>query len=76
MIKMTVGKTYCGLTDDPIQRKQQHGNPRDWSTISLPNEDSARAWERKMLNMGYEGGTGGGGWRYGYTYTITAYTTE
>ena len=40
------------------------------------SETEARKWEKEMLAKGYEGGTGGEGWRYGYTYTITASTKE
>ena len=66
-----------GLTDDPQQRKQDHGNPSDWSQKSFSSENEARAWEKSMLAQpGYKGGPGGEGWRYGYTYTITSSTRE
>ncbi len=68
---------YVGLTDDPRQRKQEHGNPSDWSQRSFSSESEARAWEKSMLAQpGYKGGPGGEGWRYGYTYTITSSTRE
>ena len=68
---------YVGLTDDPQSRKAAHGNPSDWEQRSFSTEAEARRWEKEMLaRPGYTGGTGGGGWRYGYTYTITNYTRE
>lgn len=68
---------YVGLTDGPQQRKQDHGNPYDWSQRSFSSENEARAWEKSMLAQpGYKGGPGGEGWKYGYTYTITSSTRE
>lgn len=68
---------YVGLTDDPEERKQVHGNPVDWWQREFYSEREARAWEKEMLaKPGYKGGTGGEGWRYGYTYTITYLTRE
>lgn len=68
---------YAGLTDDPKQRKVDHGNPSDWWQTYFSTESQARAWEKQMLNTsGYKGGTGGAGWRYGYVYTISAYTNQ
>ena len=68
---------YVGLTDDPEERKKAHGNPADWWQRSFSTETEARKWEKEMLaKPGYRGGTGGKGWRYGYTYTITSTTRE
>lgn len=68
---------YVGLTDDPKARKAEHGDPPDWSQRSFSTEREARSWEKGMLsNAGYQGGPGGAGWRYGYTYTITVSTRE
>jgi hypothetical protein len=68
---------YVGLTDDPEDRKAAHGNPVDWWQCEFATESKARGWEKAMLaKPGYTGGTGGSGWRYGYTYTITATTRE
>ncbi len=68
---------YVGLTDDPATRKQQHGNPSDWWQKTFQTEKEARDWEKEMLSKpGYKGGTGGAGWKYGYTYTITSSTIE
>ena len=68
---------YVGLTDNPTTRKQQHGNPIDWWVKTFQTENEARDWEKEMLSKpGYKGGTGGAGWKYGYTYTITSSTSE
>lgn len=68
---------YVGLTDDPEARKAAHGNPSDWWQKSFSTEREARQWEKDMLEKpGFKGAPGGEGWRYGYTYTITAYTRE
>ncbi|TAL70093.1 MAG: hypothetical protein EPN82_05640 [Bacteroidetes bacterium] len=68
---------YVGLTDDPARRKQEHGNPSDWWQRGFSREIEARAWEEISLKMpDTTGGTGGAGWRYGYTYTITNNTIE
>jgi hypothetical protein len=68
---------YVGLTDNPQQRKQEHGNPPDWWQRSFNTEKEARDWEKDMLSKsGYKGNPGGAGWRYGYTYTITATTKQ
>ena len=68
---------YVGLTDDPVSRKSAHGDPSDWWQKWFSTEKEARDWEKDMLSKsGYKGGTGGEGWRYGYTYTITSSTKE
>lgn len=68
---------YVGLTDDPAQRKQQHGNPADWTVVGpFTSEQAARDWEKQQLTKGHKGGPGGQGWRYGYWYTITAHTIQ
>ena len=56
---------YVGLTDNPSRQR------------SFTTESEARSWEKEMLaKPGYKGGTGGDGWKYGYTYTITSSTIE
>ena len=63
---------YVGLTDDPVNRKQKHGDPSDWWQKSFPTEEEAREWEEAMLsNPCYRGGPDGEDWKYGYTYSIT-----
>lgn len=66
---------YVGLTDDPQQRREDHGNPTDWWQRSFDTESEARAWEKEMLAKPcYTGGPGGEGWHYGYTYTMSSST--
>ena len=67
---------YVGLTDFPNKRREEHGNPSDWQQRIFSTESEARAWEKAMLALGYKGGPGGEGWKYGYTYTITNSTRE
>ena len=66
--KKSPGRT-AGLTDDPKQRRAEHGNPEGWNQVRrFRTEKEAREWEEKMLAQEYDGGTGGAGWRYGYTF--------
>lgn len=69
---------YVGLTDDPILRKEDHGDPKDWKQFSFSSEAEAIKWERETLaKPGHEGGLNAGrGWHYGYMYTITDATRE
>ena len=67
---------YAGLTDDPPQRKQDHGNPSDWTVKTFSTEKEARNWEKAMHDSGFKGAGGGAGWKYGYTYTITSTTRQ
>lgn len=68
---------YVGLTDNPAQRKLDHGNSFDWRVVrEFTTEDEARKWEKGLLLLGYQGGTGGKDWKYGYTYTITLWTRQ
>jgi len=48
---------YAGLGDEPKRIKAERGNP-------------ARAWEKRMLNQGYQIEAGGKGWKFGYTYSV------
>jgi len=68
---------YAGLTDDPQRRKTEHGNPADFRVVrQFSSEQEARAWEKQMLAQGYAGDTGGAGWKYGYTYSVTSRTEQ
>jgi hypothetical protein len=69
---------YVGLSDDPEQRRQAHGNPPDWKVRApFATEAEARAWEKLQLSRAdCKGGPGGAGWRYGYWYTITLSTRQ
>jgi len=62
---------YAGLTDEPKRRKQEHGNPSDFSVMQqFTCETAARQWKSRMLARGYEEDIGGEGWKYGYTFSI------
>lgn len=64
---------YAGLTDDPDRRKKDHNYPKDFRVLHrFTSEKEARDWEKDMLAQGYKGDTGGAGWRYGYTFSITS----
>lgn len=68
---------YVGLTNDPQQRREAHGNPPDWWQRTFSTEREARSWEKEMLTKpGYRGNPGGEGWKYGYIYTITNLTIQ
>ncbi len=69
---------YVGLTDNPVQRKQEHGNPADWrQTGPFVSEQAARDWEKQQIaKPGCQGGPGSKGWHYGYWYTITRNTIQ
>ncbi len=71
-----MARRYVGLTDDPVRRRQEHGNPSDWQLTSFLSEWQARHWEQSMIRAGCVGGPGGAGWRYGYCYTITPFTRQ
>ena len=62
---------YSGLSDDPKSIKASRGNPADFRVIQqFTSESSARDWERRMQNQGYEKEKSGKGWKYGYTFSI------
>lgn len=69
---------YVGLTDKPVEKKRDHGNPQDFKlAIHFNSKTAARSWEKRMLKgSGYKGGTAGKGWKFGYIYTITNDTKE
>ena len=65
---------YVGLTDDPVRRRQDHGNPKRWREIRFSVEKRAREWVKATAaKRGYTGG-GTAGWKYGYIYRITRRT--
>lgn len=59
-----VGRTYSawtvGITENPEQRKIEHGNPTNWNVWHADSEQIARNVERYFLDKGCKGGTGGG----------------
>ena len=50
-----------GVTDDPLDRKSQHGDPKHWRQWTTDSEQDGRDIEEYFLNKGMNGGTGGGG---------------
>lgn len=63
---------YVGITDDSERRKKEHGEPADFKVVrKFSSESDARKWEKGLLAQGYNGDTGGAGWRYGYTFSKT-----
>lgn len=49
-----------GITEDPEQRKEQHGNPKYWMNWKADSETIARDVEKYFIDKGMKGGTGGG----------------
>lgn len=56
-----------GVTDDPVHRKAEHGNPSGWRHWDADTETAARNVESYFIAKGMKGGTGGGG-RADYVY--------
>jgi hypothetical protein len=48
------------ITEDPKQRKEQHGNPEHWADWKADSETIARNVEKYFIDKGMKGGTGGG----------------
>ncbi len=69
-------RTYVGLTDDPDRSRTAHSEPYDWTVLCFSSPSEALEWKELMLQRGCVTGTRNGGWRVGYTYTITAQTVE
>jgi hypothetical protein len=72
------GQTYVGLTDDPIRRRIEHGDPPDWRVEHwFWQEQDARAWRQlEAQRPAHCGGPDRGGWRFGYKYTVTGDSRE
>ena len=70
-IEGIVGGKYSlwtiGVTDDPVRRRSEHGNPNNWHQWNADTETDARNVERYFLDKGMKGGTGGIG-RADYVY--------
>lgn len=58
-----------GVTDDPVRRKIEHGNPNQWHQWDADTETAARNVEKYFLAMGMKGGGGGPG-RANYVYIL------
>ena len=48
-----------GVTDNPSERKTQHGNPAAWFQWNPDGEKDARRIVDHFLDKGMKGGTGG-----------------
>lgn len=64
-IQRVVGKTRysswtIGITDDPDQRRSQHGNPKHWHHWRANTATMARNVEDYFLDKGMKGGPRGG----------------
>ena len=49
-----------GITDNPTERKSQHGNTTHWHQWRADTEAIARNVEKHFLDKGMKGATGGG----------------
>jgi len=68
-------KKYCGLTDNPDQRKIEHGNPPDFRVVkTFTTESEALKWQNELQIMGFTCGNNESGWRFGYIYIMTLTT--
>lgn len=73
---------YCGIASDPRDCLfNRHGvDERNgaWIYRDLGSDLAARAVERYLLSLGFQGGGGGGGvlTRYVYAYRITSTTRQ
>ena len=56
-----------GVTDDPVRRRSEHGNPNHWHHWDAETETTARNVERYFLDKGMKG-SGGGPGRADYVY--------
>ena len=68
--RIVVGKYSIwtiGVTDDPVRRRDEHGNPGAWRYWDADTETVARNVEKHFLDRGMKGGGGGGG-RADYVY--------
>ena len=50
---------YIGVTDDPIGRRTEHGNPTTWFRWRSDSESESREIEKIFLDLGMNGGSGG-----------------
>ncbi len=56
-----------GVTDDPVRRKSEHGNPQYWHQWDADTETAARNVEKHFLDKDMKG-SGGGLGRADYVY--------
>ena len=48
-----------GVTDNPEERRREHGNPTTWKQWNADTEQTARKVESHFHSQGMKGGTGG-----------------
>ena len=48
-----------GVTDNPVRRKSEHGDPTHWHQWDADTETAARNVEKYFLDKGMKGGGGG-----------------
>lgn len=76
-----VTEWYVGITENPMQRLyDQHGVSQDYGRkkyLKSYSTDIAREVEQRFLDIGLQGGDGGGDQdaKYVYIYKMTPYTT-
>ncbi len=58
-IVTTYSAWTIGVTDDPVRRKGEHGNPQYWHQWDADTETAARNVEKYFLDKGMKGGGGG-----------------
>jgi uncharacterized membrane protein YkvA (DUF1232 family) len=66
------GSTFVGLTDNPIRRRAELGDPPDWRVEHwFRQESDARAWEQvEVRRPSHRPAPEGPGWRFGYKFTL------
>ncbi len=67
IIVVSCSNWTIGVTDDPVRRKSEHGNPAGWHHWDADTEQAARNVESYFLGKGMKGGGGGLG-RADYVY--------
>ena len=67
-----LGSTFVGLTDDPIRRRRELGDPPDWIVEHwFWKESEAQAWARaEAQRPEHSPAPTGNGWRFGYKFTV------
>lgn len=56
----TYSDWVVGITNDPNRRFREQDNPNAWKSWYCESEQNARQIERYLLDLGFDGDTGGG----------------
>jgi hypothetical protein len=68
-IRTNYSNWYIGVTENPNDRYSQHDSPETWKAWLCSSAAVARRIEKRFLNLGCQGGSGGGtNTRYVYIY--------